>query len=127
MLGDGIGFLGYDVQPAKLRASHILYLQLYWSVASAPTADWVVFTHVLTQDRLGNQRVVAGLDSQPGAGSLPTRQWQKGWRVLDEYQIKLPIDLKPGAYNLEIGLYKPSGERLPCDGSGLPLGLIKIE
>ncbi|MEZ4679207.1 MAG: hypothetical protein R2932_33810 [Caldilineaceae bacterium] len=29
---DGIGLLGYDVQPAPLTAGAILYLQLYWQV-----------------------------------------------------------------------------------------------
>ncbi len=125
--GDGIGLQGYDVQPARLRAGRILYLQLHWLLQAAPAADWTVFTHVLSQDSAGHKRVVAGYDSQPGAGSLPTNQWQKGWRILDEYQIKLPADLKPGTYNLEIGLYRTSGERLPRNGTGLPLGMITIE
>ena len=41
-IGDGIALLGYDVQPAQLQPSGILYLQLHWSVAEQPNQDWTV-------------------------------------------------------------------------------------
>ncbi len=126
-LGDGIALLGYDVQPAKLQAGKILYLQLHWLVKTTPTRDWTVFTHVFTKDATGNQRLVAGHDSRPGDGSLPTNRWQIGWRILDEYQIQLPADLAAGEYDLEIGLYQTSGQRLPSNATGLRLGKVKIE
>ena len=126
-LGDGITLLGYDVQPARLQASHILYLQLHWLVQHAPTSDWTVFTHLLVKDGIGAKRLIVGYDRQPGGGSLPASQWHKGWRILDEYQIKLPATLKPGAYSLEIGLYQANGMRLPAHSDGVTLGNVKIE
>lgn len=125
-LGDGIALLGYDIQPAKVQAGKFLYLQLHWLVQSTPTDDWTVFTHVLAKDAMGEKRLVAGYDSPPGAGSLPTTRWQAGWRILDEYQVPLPTDLAAGEYELEIGLYKTSGEHLPSNETGLPLGKVKI-
>lgn len=126
-LGDGIDFLGYDVQPAALKAGDILYLQLHWRVTATPRTDWTVFTHLLQHDGNGPVTLIAGHDSRPGNGSLPTTRWQTGWRILDEYQIALPSDLAAGDYELAIGLYQPSGEQLPATGSGIGLGKVHID
>lgn len=126
-LGDGIALVGYDVQPTPLQAGAILYLQLYWQVITAPTADWTVFTHLLQRDATGNATLVAGQDNQPGVGSLPTQRWQAGWQILDEYQIPLPDKLVPGVYELAIGLYQPEGAQLPPSGNGVVLGNITVE
>lgn len=126
-LGDGIALYGYDVKPAQLTPGAILYLQLHWTVTTPPTADWTVFTHLLQQNSDGTFTLMAGRDSQPGLGSLPTTRWQAGWRVLDEYQIALPADLPAGAYTLAIGLYQADGSRLPADGEGIILGEVQIE
>lgn len=126
-LGDGIRLAGYDVQPAALAPGGILYLQLHWLVDGPPAAEWTVFTHLLARDGAGGYRQVAGRDSQPGGGSLPTTRWQAGWRVLDEYQIALPAELPPGIYTLAAGLYRPEdGRRLPADGAGIILGEVQI-
>jgi len=126
-LGDGIELVGYDVQPAQLHAGDILYLQLHWQITAAPRAEWTVFTHVTQRDSAGNSQVIAGRDSVPGNGSLPTLRWQAGWRILDEYQISLPADLAPGEYGLTVGLYQTTGERLPAAGVGIQLGTVIIE
>jgi hypothetical protein len=126
-LGDGITLIGYDVQPASLQPGAMLYLQLHWGVDAIPTGDWTVFTHLLGTDATGTRTVVAGRDSQPGNGSLPTLRWQPGWRILDEYQLAIPAELAPGIYQLETGLYQATGERLPTDQSSLWLGEVQIE
>lgn len=126
-IGDGIELAGYDVLPGVLRSGEVLYLQLHWLVKTAPVDDWTVFTHVTAQDESGEYTVVAGHDSRPGAGSLPTDRWQPGWRILDEYQIPLPAELPPGRYELEIGLYQPSGEHLPAGPESILLGEVTIE
>ncbi|MCX6044094.1 MAG: hypothetical protein NT075_03200, partial [Chloroflexi bacterium] len=126
-LGDGIQLLGYDVNPAEVHAGEMLYLQLHWLVDRAPTANWTVFTHVLSQDEAGNPKLVAGQDNPPGENSLPTSRWQAGWRLLDEYQISLPADLATGEYTLEIGMYQASGEHLPTTKPSVVLGKVKIE
>jgi hypothetical protein len=124
-VGDGIRLAGYDAQRVALDAGAILYVQLYWDVESAPTHDWTVFVHLF--DAAGEQQLVTGADSQPGAGSLTTPRWQPGWRILDEYQLALPADLAPGDYTLTIGLYDAAGGRLPADGGELTVGAVRIE
>lgn len=125
-LGDGIALQGYDVQPATLRPGEILYLQLHWGVERKPSTDWTVFTHVVAVDAAGKRQVQAGFDSQPGAGTLLTTRWQPGWRILDEYQVALPVDLPAGKYGLEIGLYAANGATLPADGAGVQLGEVTV-
>lgn len=121
-LGDGIALAGYDLLPQPAQRSAILYLQLHWLVNAGPVNDWTVFTHVVDT----GETVVAGHDSRPGSGSLPTVRWQPGWRVLDEYQIALPADLPPGEYGLRVGLYLADGSRLPATGPGIALGAFLL-
>jgi hypothetical protein len=126
-VGDGIWLAGYDVQPATLKGGEVLYLQLHWLVETAPTADWTVFTHLVRREATGAVTVMAGRDSPPGAGSLSTTRWRPGWRILDEYQITIPGELSPGVYGLAIGLYQPSGERLPSVEPSILLGEVTLE
>jgi hypothetical protein len=127
-VGDGIRLAGYDVQPAALKPGDILYLQLHWLVDQVPAAEWTIFTHLLARTADGGYVQVAGRDSPPGAGSLPTTRWQAGWRVLDEYQIALPADLPAGEYTLAAGLYRAEdGQRLPAASTGIILGEVQID
>ena len=105
----------------------MLYVQLYWDVDAAPQQDWTTFVHLLAAERGENAEPVAGIDSQPGAGSLPTLRWQPGWRILDEYQLLLPPDLPAGDYALAVGLYTPAGARLPADGRSLRIGEVHLD
>jgi len=126
-LGDGIALAGYDAQVAALEAGRMLYVQLYWDVTAAPAQEWTVFVHVLDERAREGGQYIAGVDSPPGAGSLPTKRWQSDWRILDEYQILLPPDLPAGEYGVSIGLYTADGARLPADGAGLRIGEVTIE
>jgi hypothetical protein len=126
-IGDGIRIAGYDAQTADLEAGKMLYVQLYWDVDAAPQQDWTVFIHLLPAAGGDNAERLGGVDSQPGAGSLPTLRWQPGWRILDEYQLLLPPDLLPGDYALAIGLYTPADARLPADGRTLRIGEVHLD
>lgn len=125
-VGDGIALAGYDAQFAQLEAGRMLCVQLYWDVHATPSQDWTVFVHLI-DETADAPRLLAGVDSRPGAGSLPTTRWQAGWRILDEYQLLLPSELPGGAYALWIGLYTPDGARLPAEGIGIRIGEVQIE
>lgn len=125
-IGDGVALAGYDAQLAQLEAGRMLYVQLYWDVRAAPTQNWTVFVHLI-DEAAGAPTLLAGVDSAPGAGSLPTNRWRAGWRILDEYQLLLPDDLPDGDYALFIGLYTADGARLPAEGIGLRIGEVQIE
>src|SRR5690606_14570571 len=73
------------------------------------------------------------LDGQPFGGSFPTSDWAAGMRVRDDWDVSLPDNLAPGAYDVYTGLYDPaSGERAvvrggddqPLTNNVIPLGRI---
>ena len=126
-LGDGIRLLGYDTIPSAPQPGDILVVRLHWQVDARPSGDWTTYNHLLGPPKADGSSLWAGYDSPPGGGSLPTSRWQPGWRIVDEYPISLPADLPPGPYTLEVGLYQPTGARLPVDGSGIPLGTVEVQ
>jgi hypothetical protein len=122
VLGDGITLLGYDQLPEMARAGESLYLQYHWLISASPATEWTIFNHVVD----GAGEIVAGFDSPPGRGTLTTTHWQAGWRLLDEYEIKLPTTLPPGDYMLRMGLYDSAGNLLPATGTAIELGTITL-
>jgi len=125
-LGDGIRLEGYELLPDAPAPGGVLYVRLYWLVDARPQGDWTVFVHLLGPARPDGSRLWAAQDSPPGNGSLPTRRWQPGWRVIDEFALQLPADLPAGAYALEIGMYQADGTRLPAGGGAVHLGAVAI-
>lgn len=103
-----ISLWGYDLNEPIYHPGEIIYLQLWWRATARPTADWTVFTHVLGPPREDGSIVWAGHDGRPGQGSAPTTTWQPGDLILDEHQIRLPADMPPGEYEIEVGLYDPT-------------------
>lgn len=103
-----ISLWGYDLNEPIYHPGEIIYLQLWWRATARPTTDWTVFTHVLGPPREDGSIVWAGHDGRPGQGSAPTTTWQPGDLILDEHQIRLPADMPPGEYEIEVGLYDPT-------------------
>ncbi len=126
-LGDGITLLGYDLRTTSVQPGKNLYLQLQWQVASVPTTDWTVCISVMNKDVAGKPGVLVRYADRPGKGSLPTNHWQKGWRIWDEYKIKIPANLASGDYGLTISLVQTNGQHLPLTGDGVSLGKVKIK
>jgi len=108
-----VGLAGYDLDKTTYAPGQIVFLQLWWDSKAPVTTDWKVFTHIVGASEAGDHEIAAGMDGQPGYGSTPMRTWSPGDLVLDEYQIQLPSDMRPGEYAIEVGLYDPavSGKR----------------
>lgn len=128
--GDSILLDAYEIsgQPA---AGQPLDVTLYWQALSPPPDDYTVFVHLL--DEQG--QIVAAHDSMPAANSFPTRAWQPGLLVGDTHRLELPVELAPGDYQVNVGLYLlETGERLPVwDAEGveqrdrsLPLAAVSV-
>ena len=125
--------VGYDLNTDGVyKPGDVVYLQLWWRVDDAITADWTVFTHLLGPAKADGSTVWAGRDAQPGSGSLPTTAWAPGDMILDEYQLMLPDDIPPGEYLIEIGFYDPAtgGTRVemanPTGRDHLILGKVRV-
>lgn len=116
-LGPAILWRGFslDAEPARTGSLRALPVTLFWEARSKPAADYTVFVQVL--DAAG--RRVAGWDSQPLHGYLPTSGWPPGEVVRDRLAVPLPADLPPGRYTVIAGMYDLATlERLPVGDTG---------
>ena len=103
---DQIALVGYQINPS----TDFVGLTVAWQAKQSPLPDYTVFAQIL--DAETNERV-AGVDTQPRRGTLPTGAWLNGEVVVDEYLIAVPFDFQPGYYKVIVGLYRPdTGQRL---------------
>jgi mannosyltransferase len=121
-LGEDIDLLGYVVRDetgqavdqVEVRPGEEVRLTLYWQAVARLDSDYVVFVHLL--DETGWLR--GQQDNQPRAGTYPTRAWTPGEWVVDTYHIPVAADAPPGAYAIEVGMYRPGdGTRLEVSGA----------
>jgi len=119
-LEDRIALLGYDLPEPRLKPGEPLRLTLYWQAQGPTDVAYTVFTHLLGLEG----RVVAQKDSPPQGGAAPTTGWLPSEVIADEYRIPIPLELPPGPFQIEVGMYDPAtGERLPmydAEGNRLP-------
>jgi hypothetical protein len=126
-LGEAITLRGFELETAPVRAGEDLNLTVYWQTDLALESDYTVFTQLLDQQG----RLVAGQDSQPLGGYLPTHQWSVGEIVSDLVHLPLPADLPAGEYRLITGMYLlETLERLPTpenEGNYVMLAAVRVE
>ncbi|MCO4760088.1 MAG: hypothetical protein KC502_01180 [Myxococcales bacterium] len=102
----GVKLLGSDL-PAEVTEKYGVYLTLWLEVTEALEKDWWVFVHI---EGAGGRHPA---DHVPGDFMWPADRWQKGQIIEDRTLVQLPPTLRPGTYDVWIGLYRRSnGERL---------------
>lgn len=99
-----------EIAQSKVKRGDVLIAILYWHATAEIVRDYVVFVHFIDKDG----KILAGYDSQPRSGKLPTLQWQLYVPVADPIVLPIPSDVPLGnEYLLEFGLYfLPTNERL---------------
>jgi 4-amino-4-deoxy-L-arabinose transferase-like glycosyltransferase len=119
-LGESIELLGYDLSPGPWHAGDIVTLTLFWQTRMPVELDYSVFVHLLDE----SSQLVTQNDSAPVGGSRPTSSWAGDEIIVDRRGLPLPDELRPGEYDLWLGMYLPaSGERLPVrDANGDVVG-----
>lgn len=126
-LGDGVVLRGYELDPAGARAGCDFNLKVYWQATARLDRDYTIFTQLF--DRTGS--LVAGWDSQPLGGYLPTGRWPEGEIITDVVRLPLPADLPAGEYTLVTGMYLlETMERLPNlteTGDLIRLATVRID
>lgn len=105
--------IGYDIEPMEPSPGASALLTLYWRAGHMGDKNYTVFTHVLDE----NGQMWVGKDNWPQAGEFPTSLWLGGEFITDPYELALPVDMPPGEYRLEVGMYLlETMERLPVLG-----------
>ncbi len=96
-------------EPLVARAGEQLHLALQWQSLAPAEESYTVFVHLID----AANRPLLTLDYTPLGGAAPTHLWIPKWlpgqRLLDPY--RLPLDVPPGDYYLEVGLYEMTGGR----------------
>lgn len=97
------------LSPQPLAGGDTLQVGLRWRSLASPGRQFKVTVQMLN-DR---NQVVVQRDGEPGAGTLPATDWQKGDVVADNHGLPLPPGTPPGRYRLIVALYDPeNGVRL---------------
>ena len=111
LFGEAIA-LAHVQAPRSVRPGEPLKLTLYWASQAVVDVDYTVFVHLLRADG----EFVAAFDAKPLGGLYPTSVWEPGELIADARELAL--DVPPGDYLLQSGLYElESGARLPVTGA----------
>jgi len=118
-LGGKMELRGSDLSPGVGQPGSDLEVTLYWQALAPMDRDYTVFVHMAGPDG----QLVAQHDGQPWwEVSLPTSTWQPGEELRDQHVLKLPPDLAPGTYSLQVGVYYwETLERLPVMENDAPV------
>ncbi len=126
-LDRGIEVLGAKVDPVTYER-HEVFITTWLKVPGPLEKDLTVFVHV---NKPGFQ---APYDHVPGDWMYPADRWEPGEIVEDRVLFQLPLHMKPGKYDVHVGLYRRStGERVkilsgPNDGTGrIPVGSFEVK
>jgi 4-amino-4-deoxy-L-arabinose transferase-like glycosyltransferase len=90
---DGLTLLGINLDKTTARPGEQLYLTLYWRADESPLPD-----HEITVS-LGDTPLYA---DAPVHGTYPTSAWTAGEIVTDRYDPRLPRDVPPRDYSLQL-------------------------
>lgn len=99
--GDVIKLGGYD----HVVSEDTLNLVLYWQALEDGHENYYHFIHLI--DPISGE-IMAQHDSMPRFDTYPTSQWSMGEVVFDPAGFDLS-EIKPGSYQLAIGLYRDLG------------------
>ena len=112
----GPGFatlLGYRLEPPQVRAGEPFTVTLIWRAGFTDEVPRSVFVHITPPG--APTSLVAQHDGWPVLNGRPTHIWVAGEIVRDPHPFP---GIPAGEYWLGIGLYDPSGERMPLIVSG---------
>ncbi|MBP7694363.1 MAG: glycosyltransferase family 39 protein, partial [Anaerolineales bacterium] len=124
-LGEGIELVGYTSDPAPRRPGEAQAVTLYWRALQTLARD---DTLTLVLFGRGGQPV-GQLDTWPGAGRLPTGNWQAGAYYADPYLLPIAAGAPaPTLLKLSVSAWAATpADRLPVRGpDGAPLDAVTV-
>jgi hypothetical protein len=109
VFGDSI-VLDQGLVSGHLQPETDLALDLRWSAQRSVSVNYTLFIHLT--DSSG--QIVAQLDHPLGGTTFPTSAWLTGDVFFDRESVRIPANLRPGSYELRVGLYDlRTMQRLP--------------
>lgn len=112
---DILGLVGYGLSSTTVHPGDTLTVTLDWQAIHPTATSYRVFVHALD----ASNNVLAQWDGVPRDWAYPTSAWLPGEFVRDQYPLRLPVEIPPGAVTLEVGWYDAtSGKRLTVERAG---------
>jgi hypothetical protein len=115
---------GFELGSTQPEAGDAWEITLNWRALEAAGPAYTAFLHLVAPDGTG----VAGIDEPILQGLYQPDLWPEDETLPDRHRLPLPVDLPPGRYRLDLGIY-PSGEpakSLPV-GAGERLALAALD
>ncbi len=108
-LAGQVSLTGYKIDKTEVGAGETIEVALYWQAQKKMAEDYTVFVHLVDEEGT----IWGQHDSQPLNGYYPTSFWDQGELVKDEHAFTVREDALPGAYRIEVGMYRlADGQRL---------------
>jgi len=103
-------------------------VSLSWRSQRTIDQNYVAFVHLID----GGGRTWAAHDNQPNATLQATSSWVPGQIIPDRFLLKLPDNIPPGIYRLEVGLYHIDEQgyqflQLASGGNSVVFGSVKVK
>lgn len=120
--GGQMRLLGYDLA-LEAKTGDLVPVTLYWQALQPMSNNYSVFVQLIDGEGENANRV-AGLDTYPGLGSYPTRQWIVGPVLRDPLYIPITPKVEtPGSYGVIVGVYdRNTQRRLVAQRDGKSIG-----
>ncbi len=100
---DRAELMGYSLAQKTIAPGNELPITLYWRARERMGEDFSAGIRII--DARGN--VVGRWDAFPGRGLYPTRLWQIGEIIADEYRVPLALDARgPSGARVDVTLYR---------------------
>lgn len=128
LFGGAALLAGIAVDDRAARPGGQVLVTLTWQCKEPLDQEYTVFVHLLdSQNQIGGRQH----DGPPNAGADPTTSWAPGQWIIDRHSVPIPASTPPGAYRIEVGLYRLVGQqflRLPLatGGNAALLGTVTV-
>jgi hypothetical protein len=121
----GPALKGYSVLSPSVERGGYLRLMIFWEGTAVDASHLNSFVHLRNSMRDGLINPETGSDIwAQEIHESPGRTLAPGRLLMDQYRIRVPEDIPPGRYYLEIGWFDPaSGEQLDVDPQSLQQSL----
>ncbi|MBE2223990.1 MAG: glycosyltransferase family 39 protein [Anaerolineae bacterium] len=114
-LGDNILLTQAQVDATSAKPGDTITITVQWQAQNAQNANFTTLIHLAE----AGQPPLATADNQPLSGQYPTRVWETGTVITDQYTLRIPDDVENGRYPIWLGMYNSETiERLPLTING---------
>ena len=101
----GVSLRGFSPSKIASAPGGVLPLTLFWQSGGKTNEPVTAFVHLLDE----SGAIIAQVDRWPAG--IPSNIWAEGQVLIDDYELEIPFEIRPGHYQLAVGLYDANSGR----------------